>query len=152
MADVEPFDKFLARTAAARPEDYLEALRAAGESAPADAAAEFERMKAYVLGYYEGVRPVRSYLDSLGRPWDCVPFEQQPSVRAAHAAGLKVPAAPPHAAARSDSGGVHPPAPCPKGSVPILRVTLEHLVQFGTLDNYFQKGPPPSPPAGGPRG
>jgi hypothetical protein len=98
MDQVEPFAEFLARTANARPEQYSEAIRAAAERhglSPERARAEFERMKSYILSYYEGVTPVRSFLNTAGQPVDCVPFEQQRTVRAARAAGYPTEVSPP---------------------------------------------------------
>jgi hypothetical protein len=90
MEQVEPFADFLARTESARPEQYSEALCVAAQRhglSPERAAVEFERMKRYILSYYEGVTPVCSFLSTAGQPVDCVPFDQQPAVRAARAAG-----------------------------------------------------------------
>ena len=163
MPPIEPFDQFLARTAAARPEDFADDMRTAAAScglSSEGAVAEFERMKAHILRYYEGVRPVCSCLDAAGQVVDCVPFEQQPAVRAAAAAGHPQPvpprsprptstapavalgpdAAPPLATRAPDTNECH--ALCPDGTVPLLRLTLERLVRLGTLDNFFRKVPP----------
>jgi hypothetical protein len=102
MDQVEPFTEFLARTAKARPEQYSDAIRAAAESHGLPikrATAEFERMKSYILSYYQDVRPVRSFLNAVGQAVDCVPFEQQPTVRAARAAGYLTEVSPPTPAA-----------------------------------------------------
>jgi hypothetical protein len=148
MSEPEPFDRFITRTAAARPEDFHDARPAAAEPAEAGPAAdvgEFERMRAYILNFYEGVRPVRSFIDAGGSPIDCVPFEQQPSVRAANAAGLHI-AAPAPSPARKGRGARRP-APCPEGTVPMVRITLERLIPYGTLENYFSKTHQAAPPA-----
>ena len=137
MADVEAFDDFIARTAAARWGAYAEAFRASGASAGANPADEFERMRAYILRTYEGVHPVGSFRDPEGRPVDCVLFDQQPSVRAARAAGEPVPVSPAPERPREGRPGARP-APCPFGSVPMVRITLERLVPHGTLENYLR--------------
>jgi hypothetical protein len=163
MPPIEPFDQFLARTAAASPDDYADDLRTTAKRcriSPEGAVAEFERMKAHLLRYYEGVRPVYSCLDAAGQVVDCVPFEQQPSVRAAAAAGYpqtlppKRPrptstapavASPPDAALPAATPASEPTecrALCPDGTVPLLRLTLERLLRHGTLDNFFRKVPP----------
>jgi hypothetical protein len=151
MATLTPFDVFLTETAAATPEQYAEALVAGAQHAGIslkDAEAEFEKMKAHVLSYYEGVHPVGIFEDALGQIIDCVPFEQQPAVRSARAKGLSVAvAAPPHpsgvAGRMQHEKGTNAPAPlCPKGAVPIVRLTLERLVRYGTLANFFRKSPP----------
>jgi hypothetical protein len=142
MPDVEPFEEFLARTRAARPEQY------------SVEAAEFEKMKAYILESYRGVHPVSSFLNEAGQVIDCIPFEQQPSVRAALDAGQKVVRTPPppsrlRRSAKqlpAESGSRAQPADhegvCPSGTVPMPRLTLEQLVRFGELKNFFKKGPP----------
>jgi hypothetical protein len=157
MREVEPFDVFLARTAAARWEDYADVLRAGGATTEREAAAEFDKMKAYILDSYRGVRPVGSFLDAAGNPVDCVPFEQQPTVRTAVAAGATFPPPPPPRyrlggpgpAAPADSAKRASPALCPSGAVPVPRITLERMAALGTFDNYFRKKPFPSSPAGG---
>lgn len=91
VGQVEPFAEFLDRTANARPEQYAEAMHAAAERSGLSSERsieEFERMKRYILSYYEGVTPVHSFLTSAGQAVDCVPFEQQPSLRVARAAGF----------------------------------------------------------------
>ena len=98
MEQVEPFADFLARTANARPEHYSAAIRAAAEHHGLSlerATVEFDRMKSYILSYYEGVTPVCSVLTTAGQPVDCVPFDQQPTVRAARAAGYPTDVTPP---------------------------------------------------------
>jgi hypothetical protein len=150
MSHPVPFDVFLAETAAARPEQFAAALQAAARQAgvsPEVARAEFERMKEHILSYYQEVQPVGSFLDADGQTIDCVPFEQQPSVRTAIAEGHAVArtAPPPPRLAGKHSHGPRPqpamPLICPDGAVPIVRLTLERLLRFGTLDNYFHKTP-----------
>ena len=161
MPEIEPFQHFLARTQEARPEQYKTALDRSVTTfgiTPEAARAEFEKMKAYILAFYQGVHPVRSSPgDTPDRPIDCVPFEQQPAVRAARAAGHKVAPPPPESGTTRGLQAVQvgpdgPPtgntsapsrqeAECPGGTVPIPRLTLEWLVRFGTLDNYFRKTP-----------
>jgi hypothetical protein len=169
MSEIEPFAEFLARTRAARPEEYAEAIRAGAAFSgrePEAVAAEFERMKQYILTYYEGVQPVGGFLSPSGQAIDCVPFDQQPTVRAARAAGYKVtpphsppnpPEQPPPAAARRQGhtgaaaagqeagpSGTHR---CPEGTIPLLRITLDRLLRLGGLENFFRKHPGHLPPA-----
>jgi hypothetical protein len=147
MADVEPFDKFLARTACASHEAFLDTILAAPGAAGMgreEAAAEFRKMKAYVLDLYRGVTPVRSVADASGNVVDCIPFHQHPSVRAAEKAGVKVlehlPPPPrlfgPHAPAPAAH---ETQAPCPEGSRPLRRVTLELMARSGPFDQFFHK-------------
>jgi hypothetical protein len=81
MTEVEPFAAFLSRVAAAQPEQYCEAIRAAAARHNLSAERvekEFEKMKSYILQYYAGVTPVRSFLDGAGQPVDDLLFDQQP--------------------------------------------------------------------------
>jgi hypothetical protein len=151
MSAIVPFKKFLEETAAARPEQYADALEAAARQVgitPEAARAEFERMKAHILSYYEGVEPVGSFQDRNGQTIDCVPFEQQPAVRAALAEGRPVArkAPRPPGVAGEPAHHLHvrearPHLLCPEGAVPIVRLTLDRLIRAGTLDNYFRKIP-----------
>ncbi len=140
MELLEPFQDFLARTSSARPEQYLTALRGAaaryGLSAE-KSTEEFERMKAFVLSYYEGITPVCSFLNSAGQPVDCVPFDQQPAARSARAAGYKTSVIPPTPAAIS--GISHPDDLAPL-STPTSGVSL--------APGAAQSIPSPRPSAG----
>jgi hypothetical protein len=155
----EPFDQFLARTAAARLEPYREAFLASPAGAALDAAAlaaEFQKMKTHIAELYRGVKPVKSFVDAANHVIDCIPFDQQPSVRAARSRGIAVhehmppppqvgggPAQPRVAAGNPvQSQASSPPAPpCPPGSVLLRRVTLEDLIASGTLENHLRKFP-----------
>ncbi len=157
MSQPEPFDQFLARTASAQLESYLKFFRAspAGKAlGPSAVAAEFEQMKKQHAELYRGVKPVKSFFDAAGHVVDCIPFDQQPSVRAARIAGIPVHEhmpPPPHLG----TGHAHPqdaaesrcqtppsvqpgPSMCPPGSVMMRRVLLEDLVRAGTLENHFR--------------
>jgi hypothetical protein len=160
MPDPEPFDQFLARTASAQLEPHLKALRASPAAEALDLsalAAEFEKMKKHHAELYRGVKPVRSFFDAAGHVVDCIPFDQQPSVRAARAAGIPVHEhmpPPPHlgtghahpqdateSKCQTPPSGQQGPSMCPPGSVMMRRVLLEDLVRAGTLENYFRKEP-----------
>jgi hypothetical protein len=160
MKTIEPFETFIARTTSAIPDQYAVALQAVASRAGIssdDAHVEFERMKAYILKYYEGVQPHCSYLDESSNVIDCVPFEQQPAYRAALKSGHGDITPPPHAQKSTVkpvfSVGEQAQSPeraatgsgrctvCPPNTVPLPRVTLEQLIPFGTLDNYFRKEP-----------
>ena len=139
MPEIVPFDRFIAAVAEARPEQYADDLEAGARAAGVTletARAEFERMKKYLLSHYEGVHPVGSFLDSNGQTIDCVPFEQQPTVRAAIKRGIKVPRPAPRPLPASA-----PKPVCPEGTVPMLRITLQQLARHGTLDHFFHKLP-----------
>lgn len=150
MQQIEPLAEFLERTAAAEPSQYAEAIHAAAERwglASDRVIAEFSRMKEHILHYYEGVTAVHSFLDGAGRPVDCVPFDQQPTVRAARAAGYPIDAQPPQPS-RVEGAAVEaqPAEPvraclCPAGTVPLLRLTLERMISLGTFEKFFHKAP-----------
>jgi hypothetical protein len=151
MPEPELFTDFIARTATAQPEQYAEACRAAAARwgmSVERVAAEFARMKAHVLSHYVGVQPNHSFVNAAGQTVDCIPFEQQPAVRAARRAGLPVMPRAATATPAEDASPVpqsRPEAICDADSVPLLRLTLEHLISLGTLDNYFRKTPGPPP-------
>ena len=168
MANAEPLEEFLARTALARLEEYAPSpTPAAGAnwSSQPIPAVEFQRMKDFIRDRYQGVKPHSSYVDVGGVTIDCIPFDQQPSVRAAHAAGIEVQqVAPPPPDSRSDSPTTRdrskrlatepssslPPVthegPCPPGFVPLVRVSLDEIVRHGTLADYFRRSPLPRSP------
>lgn len=128
----------------------------------------FSDMKEHILGFYEGVEAPHSFVDETGAIFDCIPIEQQPSLRGSDE---KVPEAPdlpplesesylaPDAAARGaeqeerpDTAVRSPLDPsrkdwhgnvmsCPEGTIPVRRVTLETLTRFETLQDFKRKGP-----------
>ena len=142
-----PFRAFIGAVRTANPE----ALQNAGAS---------EEMRQYILTMYEGVEVTHSFvLDS--RHFDCVPIEQQPSVRLL---GLTSIASPPPAKApapdapagtvsvKSQFDGAPPfdlygnSARCEAGTIPMRRIALEDMARFPTLRQYFQKSPDESVP------
>jgi hypothetical protein len=141
------FQDFVSGVAAADSAVYRTGAEARVQDEPA-----FEEMRQHILSLYDGVKPTHSFL--LDAHYiDCIPIEQQPSVRAL---GLKQIAAPPPAMqtpshGRSGAG----PLPlemgltdefgnrveCEEGTIPMRRVTLEDVTRFKTLREFFQKGP-----------
>jgi hypothetical protein len=150
MSQVESLRSYLDRLATAATDRWVAELRnvaVARGLEEFDAAAELGRMKLYIERYYEGVTPVSSFEDADGRIFDCVPYEQQPAARLARGTGAALlenappPAAMPGAA---NSLTTHPstpvhPNPCSPGTVALQRLTLERMITFGTLENYFRK-------------
>jgi hypothetical protein len=184
MPDFVSFNEFIDRTDAAKPEQFLPTLGfSAKPGGPAPAAvapmaalaatsvardtfeAEFARMKKFLLDRYAGVRCEHTFIDSSGNHVDCIPFEQQQTLRTARKAGHQPPAKapdpsplqePPLAASMN-----HPPIPtpfvpplrrgltdpygnrvgCPEGSVSLHRVTLSQMVALGTFERFFEKQP-----------
>jgi hypothetical protein len=147
---------------------FLDSLQSAKHSKYAAMAASqvaheqaFSEMKTHILGLYEDVEAPHSFVDGSGAIFDCIPIEQQPSLRGSAEAG-RVPTAPdlpPHTVTtggqqdeRNDlmAGSLLSPdrtdwhgnvMHCPEGTIPMRRVTLEDLTRFETLQDFLQKGP-----------
>jgi Neprosin len=121
----------------------------------------FAEMRRHILSLYEGVplEGVHSFLHD-GQHFDCLPIEQQPSVRGlglSHvetapppplevAAEPGAPAAEPRVKAGSPLTLGHRDAfgneiRCAAGTIPMRRVTLEEMTRFETLRQFFEKGP-----------
>ena len=172
MADPSGFPSlkaFLDSLQSAKYSDY--SPRAASKVAHEDAFAE---MKAHVAKLYDKTEAPHSFMDEGGGVFDCIPIEQQLGLRGSSGGVPKAPDLPPIEAAggpqdeRKASLIVSPFGPhrkdrhgnvmhCPPGTIPMRRVTLEDLTRFGTLKDFFRKGPrgagrPPqaSQPAGVP--
>lgn len=148
-----PFDQFIQGVASADASELI-----ARPSAKVTTTASVEEMRQHILSLYQGVQVAHSYvLDS--QTFDCVPIQQQPSVRIL---GLsKIAAAPPTSAPAGVAGeGDHSiPAKlsqlpvakteddfgnslgCEANTIPMSRVTLEQLSRFETLQKFFEKGP-----------
>lgn len=121
---------------------------------------EFDAMKAHLLAVYDGVDVRSSFTDAAGQVFDCVPVEQQPSLKASGDAAAEPPSlavaighdetrpadtqrSAGRAVADADEVDRHGnPTRCPPGFVPLRRVTLDELTRFRTLDDYFRKGFP----------
>jgi hypothetical protein len=154
MASVEDFTTFLQHVREASPDDYIDALHMSAqrhELSDERMRSEFQKMQEHILHYYEGVQPVGSFLTPAGEAVDCVPVAQQPTARAAKAAGIAlagVAPAPTPSAHSIRQAPIHHSAPevhkhlCPLGNIPLPRITLERMIQYGTLDRYFQKVSP----------
>jgi hypothetical protein len=146
-----PFQEFVSSVAVVDAQAWL----ARPESRVRTPAA-FEEMRRHVLSLYQGVHATHSFwLDS--QVFDCIPIAEQPAVRRF---GLRKIAPPPptetpSTGLRSPAGGQPVQSPlemgevdafgnavsCEKGTIPMRRVTLEELSRFGSLREFFQKGP-----------
>jgi len=142
---------------------YQEQLRLTPDAAVADAA-EFEKMRAHLLSLYSGVNVRHSFLAPGGQYIDCVPVTEQPSLRGTGASPATPPNPPlmdrpkaPQAPADRQAGG---PASrevtprlgpglhdvfgnetcCPKGAIPVRRITLDQLSRYEDLADFFRKG------------
>jgi hypothetical protein len=150
----ERFNDFVAGTKAAKSSDYF-----AKEGAQVRDAQAFEEMRQHILSLYDGVQVSHSFeLD--GSHFDCLPVEQQPSVRLS---GEKSIATPPPASVlkelfanvgdAADQSAARPQIAgreadefgnsrvCEDGTIPMRRVTLEDMTRFATLRDFFAKGP-----------
>ena len=143
--------------------DFLKQTKAAKHDKAAVAGPdEFERMRSHILAHYDGIQVPHSYVNAAGQVIDCVPIDRQPSLRRPDGAWEKIappPARHPTAAAdRAVPKGGPPVAAqdgcrheCPAGTIPLLRITLETMSRFGSVENFFRKTPPlaqnASPPA-----
>jgi hypothetical protein len=158
-----------ARTAAMAPNKATVPAAAAAPTVSVStlAAQEFERMKGFLVQLYEGTSSDHSFLDSAGNAIDCLPFDQQPTVRAARKKGIEpkreLPPPPeldhpPEFGVNSMDSGPKPTgmvAPLrqgrvdpygnkvatPAGTVPFRRLSLAQLAQVGSLDLHFKKAP-----------
>lgn len=118
--------------------------------------AAFQEMQAYIDRINQGVDVVHSFEDAAGQVFDCIPIEQQPSLRGrsrtipnppdlrtANEAFPPRPGAPAVArafqAASFDRHGN--PRQAPPGTIPVRRVTLEELTRFQDLRTFFRKHP-----------
>ena len=115
--------------------------------------AEFEAMKAHLSGLISDTDAAASFVDNAGQVFDCIPINEQPSLRESGDS----PAEPPSLAHEigveetepSGAPAVEEAEPeldrfgnsmkCPEGFVPIRRLTLEELGRFETLADFFSK-------------
>jgi len=148
-----PFDAFVQSVKNADTNEFL-----ARPASKVTGAASFEEMRQHILNMYQGVRVNHSYvLDS--QTFDCVPIDQQPSVRML---GLStIPSEPPTSTAAPPGDGDDSAVPaalsqlppgkttdefgnplgCEAHTIPLRRITLEQVSGFETLRNFFEKGP-----------
>jgi hypothetical protein len=142
-AAIEPFERFI---------DRLHSTATVNERAVrdfdfrADGAGQ-KQITDHLVGYYDGVEVVHSYVNQHGQILDCMPIDRQP--------------------ASSIEGGATPEPPlpdepepgfealmtaqraldkdgnetrCPEGAVPILRLTLEEAAGFPDLEQFLRLG------------
>lgn len=150
-----PFNEFVQSV---KGTDVTEALaRPATAGVKVKDSASLAEMRQHVLSLYDGVNVTHSYVVG-SQTFDCVPVNQQPSVRTL---GLTKLADPP-AAGVSTAPGNATPSTSPKASqlpagrttddagntlgcedqtIPMSRITLDQLSHFKTLHEFFEKGP-----------
>lgn len=121
---------------------------------------QFREMQNHIQRMYDGVDVEHSFVDASGHVFDCIPIDQQPSLKAS---GEPV-AQPPDLSGLlpPDHAREVPPAQsslqlstqrkdrngnmqgCPPGTIPLRRVTLDQIARFPTLQDFFRKVPPPT--------
>lgn len=112
----------------------------------------FEEIKSHLLDYYDGVQAVHSFMDANGSVFDCIPVESQFSLRGHHgaiaeASDLPLPAEPARRSGLPDRHIVqlHPRLidrlgnrmAAPRGTIPVFRLTFDHLARFRNLGEFF---------------
>ena len=131
---------------------------------------EFEKMTDHILEMYEGVEVEQSYQMEDGRTCDCIPILQQPGLRTkGQSHRLEAPPAfnpssmPAEAdpsttdQTTTDNKPAHQPetfvleeAPfdnhgnrrqCEEGFIPMIRLDIDRMSSFSSLDNFFHKCP-----------
>src|SRR5262249_51244870 len=110
-------------------------------------AQSFEEMRQYILVMYQGVQVSHS-LVLRSQYFDCVPFEQQPSVRFLGLESIMSP--PSEDLSTFNSLQLNPDQQfdqfgnslvCENNTIPMNRITLEQLSRFETLRQFLAKGP-----------
>jgi hypothetical protein len=115
----------------------------------------FREMQIHVENLYRGVQALHSFEDSAGRVFDCVPINEQPSLRGYSGEIPRAPDLNPVLQGRPAQRSAPSIAPmmreevrrdrhgnlaqAPPGTIPIRRVTLDELVRFPDLRSYFRK-------------
>lgn len=149
-----PFQQFLNGIKTANAATF-----AAQKSSAVKDSASFAEMQQYVLNLYKDAHVSQSFL--LGNDhFDCIPIQEQPSVRKLGLGHIATP--PPVSAALpqafSSNGSQHQAISsqlaesdqvdalghsraCAAGTIPMRRITLEELSRFPNLKAYFQKTP-----------
>lgn len=132
-----PFVNFLVATSTANSSDYIGQPQDRVRDANA-----FEEMRQHILTMYVGAEVSHSFVK--GNDYiDCIPIEQQPSIRLSQDKTVKLP--PPGGVSDSDADFAAELDPfgnsteCEDGTIPMLRITLAQLSRFETLDDFFQK-------------
>ena len=115
----------------------------------------FRQFKEHIADVYADVEVVHSFEDAFGQVFDCIPIEQQPSLRGAKDVArppdlrpvLEGKPAEPRASVRQPLQG-EPPRDrhgnvmqAPPGTIPMRRITLDELSRFRDLDEFRRKAP-----------
>ena len=149
-----PFNSFLRAT-----EDVNSTVLNRADSKAKDAKT-LEQMRRHILSMYQGVDVKHSFVTDSGT-FDCVRADQQPSLRLSGKTSIA--ALPPDSmltrnSAQSNGTGeglTHPAlaanansvdqfgnaTSCEADTIPMKRITLDDMVKFGSLQEFFEKGP-----------
>ena len=119
------FDEFLAANKKITFDDL-------SESRPVQDLPAFTKMQGYFLNLYSGVEVAKS-IEIGNQTFDCIPVQQQPSLRGGQIADL------PPEGGSNDSILGDPEKVCDPGQIPIKRVSLSEISQYQTLKDYFSK-------------
>jgi Neprosin/Neprosin activation peptide len=113
----------------------------------------FEEMREHLLNYYNHLDVKHSFTDPDGQVWDCIPIDQQPSLKKSGkpiAQPVSIPGPKKNKLENDqpqsfltkglidDEGNA---VNCPKGYVPLRRITLNEITRFETLNDFFRKAP-----------
>jgi hypothetical protein len=114
-------------------------------------AEQFARMRAHLMKLHAGVDVEHSFVDQTGQVFDCIPINQQPSLKGRQdkipeppslldVAGARPAAATTRTtASQRDSSGLDRygnTTECPPGHIPVRRITLEEMTRFRTLEDF----------------
>ena len=112
----------------------------------------FNEIQAHLRDYYTGVEPEHSFLDAGGMVFDCIPIEQQYSLRGHKGPLPKRRELPPGLARPSDDMSKRVVQLhenffdrlgnrmfCPEGMIPVQRLTLPWLTRFPDLQAFQNK-------------
>ena len=113
----------------------------------------FDDMRQHILDLYQGVQVNHSFLLE-GHAYDCVPVEQQASLRMYGDGNIATPP-PAETMRQTQNANITPTTQidagslidafgnatrCEDNTIPMRRVTLEDMTQFNTLRDFFAKG------------
>jgi len=129
---------------------YAEPLAASGPEQPDN---KLREMRTHLARMYRDIEAEHSFVDENGQIFDCVPISQQPGLKGASPASLPDDAPVPIGArkvkktesaaqsSRIQADKFGNTTQCPEGTVPIRRLTVEELMRFDSLQQFFRKTP-----------
>ena len=146
-----PFEQFIANMQKAEYRDYtkMPGSKVLNEE-------EFLKMKNHITEMYEGVKVKNSFVMDSVMFIDCIDINTQPSLKRGEGKYQSISEAPPAINVQDnlDTTDAMPIKPmldkekkdafgnvmfCDQGFIPMRRVTLEEMIRFKTLDDFFNK-------------